>query len=256
MLASVHHRPPPSATCTNTIRANAGERSRTGISETETESDRRLGSSPVRRRTSEGRCPVSVEAIFWALHLARSRPAGRAAVHRVQVRARRPGQPRRAGRHGRVPVGGHAGPLYRAVRADGPHLPGPTRGRGHHRTVRPRHRRGPDQARRPPPAGLGLEPQPGPDDLDAAAVAVLEHQFSALGARLAAAAQPGADGQAPGCHHRTPVPPAARLWITGPAGCNRCTRCRERGATGAPTGCNLRSHGVQRLHPNRPRNRA
>src|SRR5262249_1571385 len=37
MLASVHHRPPPSATCTNTIRANAGERSRTGMNETETE---------------------------------------------------------------------------------------------------------------------------------------------------------------------------------------------------------------------------
>jgi hypothetical protein len=30
----------------------------------------------------------------------------RAAVQRVQVRARRPGQPRRAGRHGRLPVGG------------------------------------------------------------------------------------------------------------------------------------------------------
>jgi len=38
-----------------------------------------------------------------------SRP-GRAAVHRVQVRARRPGQPRRTRRHRRVPLGGHAGP--------------------------------------------------------------------------------------------------------------------------------------------------
>jgi hypothetical protein len=24
-----------------------------------------------------------------------------------------------------------------------------------------------------------------------------------------------------GCNHRTPLPPAARLWITGPAGCSR-----------------------------------
>jgi hypothetical protein len=37
MLASVHRRPPPSANCTNTIRANTGERSRTGVNETETE---------------------------------------------------------------------------------------------------------------------------------------------------------------------------------------------------------------------------
>jgi hypothetical protein len=57
------------------------------------------------------------------------------------------------------------------------------------------------------------------------------------------------------CTHRTPLPPAARLWITGPAGCSRCTPSRERGATGAPTGCNRRSHGVQQLHPNHPRNR-
>src|SRR6266576_1941144 len=55
------------------------------------------------------------------------------------------------------------------------------------------------------------------DDLDDAAVAVLEHQFPGLGVRLAAAAQPGADGQS--------------------------------------DGCNWRSHGVQRLHPNRTRNR-
>jgi DNA replication protein DnaC len=34
--------------------------------------------------------------------------------------------------------------------------------RGHHRAVRPGHRCGPDQAGRPPPAGLGLEPEPCP----------------------------------------------------------------------------------------------
>jgi len=67
-----------------------------------------------------------------------------------------------AGWHRRVPVGRDAGPLHRAVGADGPHLPGPAGGRGHHLAVRPGHRRGPDQASRPPPAGLGPEPQLGP----------------------------------------------------------------------------------------------
>jgi hypothetical protein len=43
---------------------------------------------------------------------------------------RRPGQPRSAGRHGLVPVGGHAGPLDPAVGAGGTHLPGPASGRG------------------------------------------------------------------------------------------------------------------------------
>ncbi len=44
-------------------------------------------------------------------------------------------------------------------------------------------------------------------DLDNDAVAVVEHQYPGLGARLTRAAQPGADG----CNHRTPSPPAARL---------------------------------------------
>src|SRR6516162_877023 len=39
MLARVHRRPPPSANCTNTIRANTGERSRTEVNETETETE-------------------------------------------------------------------------------------------------------------------------------------------------------------------------------------------------------------------------
>jgi hypothetical protein len=37
MLASVHRRPPLSANCANTIWVNIGERSRTGVNETETE---------------------------------------------------------------------------------------------------------------------------------------------------------------------------------------------------------------------------
>jgi hypothetical protein len=48
-------------------------------------------------------------------------------------------------------------------------------------------------------------------DLAAAADAILEHQFPGLGVKLAAGAQPGVDGQADGCNHRTPLPPAARL---------------------------------------------
>ena len=73
------------------------------------------------------------------------------------------------------------------------------------------------------------------DDLDDAAVAVLEHQFLGLGSRLAAAAQPCADGRSDGCNRRTSLPPAARLWITGPTGCSSCTSHRN-GGTGAPTG--------------------
>lgn len=48
----------------------------------------------------------------------------------MQVRPRRAGQPRRAGWYRRIPVGGHARPLHRSVRADRPHLPGPAGGRG------------------------------------------------------------------------------------------------------------------------------
>jgi hypothetical protein len=44
MLASVHRRPPPSATCPNTTGAAAGERWRTGVNETETETGGRAAS--------------------------------------------------------------------------------------------------------------------------------------------------------------------------------------------------------------------
>src|SRR6516165_12147377 len=37
MLASVQQRPPPSANCANTIRVTTGERWRTGVNETQTE---------------------------------------------------------------------------------------------------------------------------------------------------------------------------------------------------------------------------
>ncbi len=90
----------------------------------------------------------------------------RPAVQRVQVRARRPGQPRRAGRHRRVPLGSHPGPLHRPVRAHRAYLPGPAGSRGHHPSLRPGHRRRADQARRPPPEGLGSGPEPDPRRLD------------------------------------------------------------------------------------------
>jgi hypothetical protein len=54
----------------------------------------------------------------------------------------------------------------------------------------------------------------------------------------------------PGCSHCTSFR-APALWITGPTGCNSCTASRARGAISALTGCNRRSDGVQRLHPNR-----
>ena len=135
-----------------------------------------------------------------------------AAVQRVQVRARRPGQPRNAGRHGGVPLGGHAGPLHRAVGADGAHLLRPAGGRGHNHAMRPGHRRGPDQARRPPHARLGLEPEPGLPRPGRRHLAALAHQLPGLGGRFAAAAQPGADSQTDEVQSPPPV-------ATGRDGC-------------------------------------
>jgi hypothetical protein len=93
-------------------------------------------------------------------------------------------------------------------------------------------------------------------DLDDAALAVLEHQFQGLGVRLAAVAQPGADGQTSGVQSPHLVASGGGTVDNRSGGCSRCTPRRERGATGTPTGCNLCRHGVQRLHPNHPRNRA
>ena len=87
-------------------------------------------------------------------------------------------------------------------------------------------------------------------DLTDAEVAVLEHQFPGLGARAAAAACPDTGEARTGCNHRTPQ----ALWITRLTGCSRCTPHPGRGATSARTRCNQCSHGVQQLHPNRPRN--
>jgi hypothetical protein len=94
----------------------------------------------------------------------------------------------RAGRHGRVPVGGHAGPLHRAGGADGPHLPGPAAGRGIISPCDPcivaaRIKRADRR-----PQGWDLNLSLVRDDLDRAAVAVLEHQFPG----------PGADSQSGG----------------------------------------------------------
>lgn len=48
--------------------------------------------------------------------------------------------------------------------------------------------------------------------------------------------------------------PRQSLWLTRPARCGSCTPKPEWGAASVPAGCDRRSHGVQRLHPNRPRN--
>src|SRR5262249_36094245 len=68
MLAHVHRRPPPSATCPDTAGAAAGERPRTGVNETETETRGQAAHHGAAR-------PQSVEAISWALHLPGPRPA-------------------------------------------------------------------------------------------------------------------------------------------------------------------------------------
>jgi hypothetical protein len=55
------------------------------------------------------------------------------------------------------------------------------------------HRRGTDQASRPPPAGWDLNLVRG--DLDDTTVSALERHFPGLGSRLAVAAEPGAAGR-------------------------------------------------------------
>jgi hypothetical protein len=77
------------------------------------------------------------------------------------------------------------------------------------------------------------------DDLDAAAVAVLEHQFPGLGSRLAAAALPGAGGRADGGQSPHPVATGGVAVDNGPGGVQPLHP--ELG-----TGCNQRADGVQR----------
>jgi hypothetical protein len=60
------------------------------------------------------------------------------------------------------------------------------------------------------PQGWDLDLSLARHDLDDVALAVLEHQFPGLGARLAATGQPGADGQADGVQWLHPNPPRNR----------------------------------------------
>jgi hypothetical protein len=75
-------------------------------------------------------------------------------------------------------------------------------------------------------------------DLDGAAVAVLAHQFPRLGARLAAAAQPGADGQADGVQSPHPV-------ATGSEAVDNSANGVRQLQPAPGTGCNQRADGVQ-----------
>ena len=80
MLARVHRRPPPSANCTNTIRANTGERSRTGVNETQTETGGQVGPcGAARLRSGHRRRPDSYAVLAVRLSAAElpRRPAGR-----------------------------------------------------------------------------------------------------------------------------------------------------------------------------------
>ena len=83
-------------------------------------------------------------------------------------------------------------------------------------------------------------------DLDEAAVAVLEHQFPGLGVRLAAAAQPGDDGQPGGVQSPHPDATVSEPVDDRPDGVQQLHP--EPGA-----GCNRRAGGVQ---PARPRGAA
>jgi hypothetical protein len=75
-------------------------------------------------------------------------------------------------------------------------------------------------------------------DLDGAAVAVLEHQFPGLGARLAAAAQPGAEGRSGGVHSPRSAASGSEAVDNWPGGVRPLHP--EPG-----TGCNRHADGVQ-----------
>jgi helix-turn-helix protein len=76
------------------------------------------------------------------------------------------------------------------------------------------------------------------DDLNAAAVAASSSSSQGWAPGSPGLRSPALTASLTGCNHRTRLPPAARLWITGRAGCCSCTPRRELGATCAPTGCN------------------
>src|SRR5207248_639838 len=75
-------------------------------------------------------------------------------------------------------------------------------------------------------------------DLDGAAVAVLDRQYPGLGARLAAAAQPSADGQRDGVQSPRPVAAGGEVVDNLPDGVQWLH-------PKLGTGCNLRADGVQ-----------
>ena len=79
------------------------------------------------------------------------------------------------------------------------------------------------------------------DDLDNAAIAVLEHQFPGLSIRLAAAAAPGADGQSDGV--QSPHPESGDSEAVD----NRPDRVQQLQPE-PRTGCNRRIGGVQQAH--------
>ena len=80
----------------------------------------------------------------------------------MQVRARRPGEPRRAGRNQRFPISPYTHPVHRLVRAHRPHLPGPASARRPDPAVRPRGRRRKSSAPiGAPRAGISTLPKSG-----------------------------------------------------------------------------------------------
>jgi hypothetical protein len=182
---------------------------------------------------------VSVEAISWALNLAPV-PAGRGGQPSTACKFVLVGlaNPCRAGRDGRVPVGGHAGPVHRPVRADGrtcldrlgaAGIIGPCDPEIVAARIKRADRR---------PKGWDLDLSLVRDGLTGAGLAALEHQFPGLAARVAEAARPGAGGAADGL----PSPHPAGTVDNWPDGGQPLPP-----ASG--TGCNQRTGRVQPAQP-------
>jgi hypothetical protein len=156
----------------------------------------------------------------------------------VQVRARRLVQPRRAGRHGRVPVGAtlvrYTGLSERTVRTcldrlEAEDIISPCDPDIVAARIKRADRR---------PQGWDLNLSLVRHDLDDAAAAVLEHQFPGLGSRLAPATQPAVGGQTDGVQSPHPVATDSEAVDNWPNGVQQLHP--EPG-----TGCNRRADGVQ-----------
>jgi hypothetical protein len=105
------------------------------------------------------------------------------------------------------------------------------------------------------PQGWDLNLSLARHDLDDAALAILEHQFPGLAAGSPRPRSRALTAGLAGVQSPHPAASGSEAVDNWPGGVQPLHPKPGTGCNQPPTGCNLCSHGVQRLHPNRPRNR-